>query len=76
MVSDVTAAQLLHAAIAASGLPISVFATDVLGLAHPSTVFRWLAGSGTVHPTVAVVSAAIVADPALAELLRGARASL
>jgi DNA-binding transcriptional regulator YiaG len=67
--------DLLVAAIDASGLSARRFAMELLTV-DERTVRRWLAGDRELAAPVRVLCAAIIADPAVAEILRAAAASL
>lgn len=69
-----TDAQLLSAAITASGLPARRFAVEVLGVEDRS-VRRWLVGRD-LPGTVRVVCAAIIERPSLAAELIAANATV
>jgi DNA-binding transcriptional regulator YiaG len=71
----VSDSALLSAAIEASGLSARRFAVEVLTV-DERTVRRWLAGDRELAAPARVICAAITADPAVADLLRAAAASL
>lgn len=68
-------ADLLNAAIAASGLSARGFAVGVLAV-DERTVRRWIAGDRGVPGTVLVVCQAIVDDPRLAHVFVEAAAKV
>jgi len=68
---ETTDAQLLRAAIDASGHSARGFALNVLDV-NERTVRRWLTGERDLDTTVRVVCAAIVDDPPLADRLAAA----
>lgn len=66
-------AKLLEAAIEVTDMSQRGFAVEVLGFQdNGRQVRRWLAGTSALHPTVRLVCTAILAEPAVAELLRAA----
>lgn len=71
MVGRQTDSELLRAAIDASGLSARRFAVELLGV-DERTVRRWLDGTRPLQATARILCNAIVAEPALTELLRAA----
>jgi hypothetical protein len=72
----VTDADLLRAAVAASGLPRARFGRDVLGYATTDTIYRQLAGSRALQPSARVLCQLVIEAPELVGAIQAACAAL